>query len=210
MRLQQRLCQPDSAVMPAEFTCPGKRLSFNDALCTVRYSGPLPGQAGDWLGVEWDEPDRGKHNGEYKGTRLFSTLSTSPSCASFIRATRIADVPRGFLQALRYKYAEHGLEQTTVEPDGSIEISGKLVEEVGFERIRQQQALLHELRIVLLDGLRIQGLGARTEVRKVQEEIESTCPSITELGLSRNLFEDWKDIVDICAPLKKLRVLKAR
>jgi len=97
-----------------------------------------------------------------------------------------------------------------VEPDGSIEISGKLVEEVGFERIRQQQALLHELSIVLLDGLRIRGLGPGTDIHKVQEEIENICPNISELGLSRNLFEDWNDIVDICSPLKKLRVLKAR
>jgi tubulin-specific chaperone E len=196
--------------MLAASTYLGKRLSFNDALCTVRSSGPLPSQPGDWLGVEWDEPDRGKHNGEFKGTRLFNTLSTSPSCASFIRATRRADAPRSFLQALRYKYADHGAEDLTIEPDRSIEISGKLVEEVGFERIRQQQALLHELRIVLLDGLRIRGLRPGTEICKTQQEIESTCPNITELGLSRNLFEDWKDIVDICAPLTKLRVLKAR
>lgn len=189
---------------------PGKRISFNHAVCTVRYSGRLPDQNGDWLGVEWDEPDRGKHDGEYKGERLFSTLSPSPKSASFIRATRVPDEPRSFLQALRYKYAEDGLERTTAEPDGSIEISGKVVEEVGFERIRQQQALLHELKIVLLDGLRIRGLGARAEIRKVQDEIENTCPGITELDLSRNLFEHWKDIVNICASLTKLRVLKAR
>jgi tubulin-specific chaperone E len=196
--------------MLAESTYLGKRLTFNNVLCTVRYCGPLPGQPGDWLGIEWDEPDRGKHNGEYKGTRLFSTLSNSPSCASFIRATRRADTPRGFLQALRYKYAEQGLEHSTIQPDGSIEISGKVVEEVGFERIRQQQALLHELRIVLLDGLHIRGLEAGTEIRMAQEEIESTCPIITELDLSRNLFEHWRDLVDICTPLTKLRVLKAR
>jgi tubulin-specific chaperone E len=111
---------------------------------------------------------------------------------------------------LRYKYAEQGLERSTIQPDGSIEISGKVVEEVGFERIRQQQALLHELRIVLLDGLRIRGLEAGTEIHMAQEEIESTCPIITELDLSRNLFEHWKDLVDICTPLTKLRVLKAR
>ena len=93
---------------------------------------------------------------------------------------------------------------------GRIEISGKVVEEVGFERIRKQQAVLQELKIVVLDGLRICGVGKGVDVAQVQNEIFSTCPNITELDLSRNLFEDWKDVADICASLKKLRSLKAR
>jgi tubulin-specific chaperone E len=189
---------------------PGKRLSFNNALCTVRYCGPLPGQNGDWLGVEWDDPDRGKHDGLYKGKRLFDTLSPSPICASFIRATRIPDEPRSFLQALRYKYAEDDLEQAAIDPIESIQISGKVVEEVGFEKIRNQQAVLNELKIVLLDGLRICGAGVEAAVETLQEGIANTCPNIAELDLSRNLFEHWNDIADICAPLKKLRVLKVR
>lgn len=188
----------------------GGRLSFSDALCTVRYIGPLPDQKGDWLGVEWDEPDRGKHNGHYKGKRLFETLSSSPTCASFVRASRVADKSRSFLEALRYKYAEEGLEMTTVNDDGSIEISGKVVEEVGFERIRKQQAILNELKIVLLDGLRIESTGIQAEIERLGAKIASTCPNITELDLSRNLFEHWKDVAEICGPLTKLRILKAR
>lgn len=189
---------------------PGERLSFGDARCTVRYAGPLPDQNGDWLGIEWDDPERGKHDGQYKGNRLFQTLSSSPSCASFVRATRVPDVSRSFLQALRYKYAEDGHDQAPAGADGPIEISGKVVEEVGFERIRQQQALLHQLKIVILDGLRIRASGPKVDVERAQEEITSTCPNITELDLSRNLFEHYKDIAGICAPLKKLRVLKIR
>lgn len=189
---------------------PGMRLSFNNALCTVRYLGALPGQDGVWLGVEWDDPERGKHDGQYKGKRLFNTLSSSPICASFIRASRVADEPRSFLQALRFKYADDGHERTRLEADGSIEISGKVVEEVGFERIRKQQALLQELKIVLLDGLRIQGVSGETEFEKVQDEIAKTCPSIVELDMSRNLFEHWEDVALICTPLGNLRILKAR
>ncbi len=191
---------------------PGMRLSFSGVLCTVRYHGPLSDQSGDWLGVEWDDPLRGKHNGQYKGRRLFETLSSSPSCASFIRATRAADTPRSFLEALRHKYAEDGLGQATTPADGSIEISGKVVEEVGFERIRKQQAILQELKIVVLDSLCIRGCSAgdEAEVADFQDEIASTCPNITELDLSRNLFESWRDVLDICLPLRKLRILKAR
>ena len=50
----------------------GQRLSFDEALCTVRYIGEVEGTKGDWLGVEWDDPFRGKHAGEHKGKRYFT------------------------------------------------------------------------------------------------------------------------------------------
>ena len=50
----------------------GQRLSYDGALCTVRYIGPVSGTAGDWLGVEWDDPSRGKHDGSHKDVRYFT------------------------------------------------------------------------------------------------------------------------------------------
>ena len=49
----------------------GQRLSFSGALCTVRYVGPVQGTKGDWLGVEWDDPVKGKHSGEHEGVKYF-------------------------------------------------------------------------------------------------------------------------------------------
>lgn len=189
---------------------PGQRLSFNNDLCTIRYCGSLPGQKGDWLGVEWDDSTRGKHDGQFKGKRLFNPLSPSSSSSSFIRPTRIADESRTFLEALRYKYAGDGVQQTATKAEGSIEISGKIVEEVGFERVRKQQAILEELKIVVLDGLRIRGANQEADVARLQSEIASICPNIVELDVSRNLFEHWNDIAVLCAPLTKLRMLKAK
>lgn len=50
----------------------GQRVSFGHALCTVRYTGTVAGTSGEWLGVEWDDPTRGKHDGEHQGVRYFS------------------------------------------------------------------------------------------------------------------------------------------
>lgn len=50
----------------------GQRLSYQKALCTVRYVGLVDGTEKEWLGVEWDDPLRGKHDGELKGKRYFS------------------------------------------------------------------------------------------------------------------------------------------
>ncbi|MCO5609281.1 hypothetical protein L7F22_063507 [Adiantum nelumboides] len=51
-------------------------------LGTVRYVGPVQGQQGIWVGVDWDSGD-GRHDGFLDGVRYFQAcLSTS---ASFVR-----------------------------------------------------------------------------------------------------------------------------
>jgi tubulin-specific chaperone E len=50
----------------------GQRISFDLHLCTVRYIGPVAGTQKEWLGVEWDDPTRGKHDGEHQGVKYFS------------------------------------------------------------------------------------------------------------------------------------------
>jgi dynactin complex subunit len=59
--------------MPLEYHL-GQRICFKgDHRCTVRYEGSVEGtdKGKVWLGVEWDDPKRGKHNGEYGGRRYF-------------------------------------------------------------------------------------------------------------------------------------------
>ena len=140
-----------------------------------------------------------------------------------MRPIRAADKPRAFVEALRFKYASdsdaaplniaYQVGKPPVQPgEKPIKISGKQVEEVGFDKIRAQQADLAELRIVLLDCLCVRrpiqpsrrgkwyGCDA-TDIREV-------CPKITELDLSRNLLEDWHEVAEICAQLDGLRSLK--
>lgn len=97
----------------------------------------------------------------------------------------------------------------------AIEISGKVVEEVGFDKIRKQLAELEELRIVLLDGLRISGVLSSHEqpedaVREAAPQIAATCPKIIELDLSRSLLGSWRDVWEICNQLKQLKRLRVK
>ena len=189
----------------------GKRLSYGGALCTVRYYGPLAGTRGNWIGIEWDDWCRGKHDGTYEGQRIFSCLSKSKTAASFVRPTRPAESSRTFLEALRFKYGgkvEEGF------PEKRVEISGKIVEEVGFEKIRQQQAELRQLQIAVLDDLQLCGISRDSckpeSLRRAQNQIAQTCPNIIELDLGWSLLETWQDVANICLPLTKLRILKVR
>jgi hypothetical protein len=138
------------------------------------------------------------------------------------------------VEALKAKYASEAFEDPDVqiiyERQGSdndflahqnrpIRISGKEVEEVGFDKIRKQLANLKELRIVILDGLCMQRPVARVIGRRQKgrpdvwpsdlSDIKDSCPKVIELDLSRNLFEEWREIASICEQLEKLRSLRA-
>ncbi|PTU18321.1 hypothetical protein P175DRAFT_0526076 [Aspergillus ochraceoroseus IBT 24754] len=198
-----------------------QRRSYNGDLCTIRYVGKVDGTAGEWLGVEWDDPTRGKHSGKHQGVNYFTCTRKHPTAGSFVRPSRPADSPRSFLEALREKYASE-FEQTLARQAGAagsaedfprpIEFNGKVAEEVGFDKIRKQLAELEELKIVLLDGLRVAGVlaqAAETERReKAGKEVEQTCPKIVELDLSRNLLASWTDLADICRRLGRLKLLR--
>ncbi|CAG7999991.1 unnamed protein product [Penicillium olsonii] len=198
----------------------GQRRSFDGHLCTVRYVGTVQGTTGDWLGVEWDDATRGKHSGEHKGIRYFSCKSNQLTAGSFVRPSRPSDKPRSFLEALREKYASEPVQNASsndltgsTTQKNAIEISGKVVEEVGFDKIRRQLAELQELRIVLLDGLRIVGVLPSYEQdhdpdSNAAQQIGLTCPKIIELDLGRSLLTHWRDVWQICNQLKHLKRLR--
>lgn len=194
----------------------GQRRSYGGALCTVRYRGPLSGTKGEWLGVEWDDPTRGKHDGKHNDQRIFECLSSSPTAGSFVRPSRKPDLERTLLEAIRFKYGMAKKDPFMTSGDAeprSIAISGKVVEEVGFEKIQKQLAVLGELRIVLADELAVYGVARRDattqEVEDAQEELGKTCPSIIELDVGWNTIEMWQDVADMSRPFKRLKILKA-
>ncbi|KAH7197005.1 uncharacterized protein B0J16DRAFT_10926 [Fusarium flagelliforme] len=182
----------------------GQRISYDGALCTVRFIGEVAGTTGTWLGVEWDDSARGKHDGCHKGVRYFTCKSKFPTAASFVRPSRPADPPRHFLAAVNHKYAgEYTL------PDGrraaeEIIFFGKRAEEVGFEKIRKKQANIGELSVVILEDLQVANARAEDESEGI---ISKTCPKITQLDLSRNLFERLDPVFDICRELPNLQHL---
>lgn len=132
-------------------------------------------------------------------------VSKSKKAASFIRPNRPADLEQSFVEAVHQKYAT---EITTKPNDIALDqqhvISGKIVEEVGFDKIRRQLAQLQELRIVIVDGLRIKS--AETPSLRIKD----VCPKIVELDLSRNLFDSFDEIVHICGELDRQRGLRLK
>ncbi|CAI7886902.1 unnamed protein product [Closterium sp. NIES-53] len=58
---------------------------------TVRYVGPVHGYKGEWVGVEWDDSSRGKHDGVVTGKRYFQCemVPAGTPAGSFVRPQKL-------------------------------------------------------------------------------------------------------------------------
>lgn len=106
------------------------------------------------------------------------------------------------MAALKDKYVVDEAEDTSTKKQ--IFFSGKVAEEVGFDKIRRQQARIEDLRNVILDGMCVTTARGDSDGEK---SIGRLCPSIRKLDLSRNLFERLGPVVDVCRELPELRWL---
>lgn len=200
----------------------GKRISLGSHRGTIRYVGPVPPSSGEWLGVEWDDSSRGKHDGTSGGTRYFTVRI--PGSGSFIRPTA-SKLCSGcsFVEALRNKYApprlpvqEHAQQSYSRKTIADIEI-----ETPNLDRISRRAARLDRLRDVGLGGWQS---GSSVEEQTAEEQysvarafdpdkgfpqgvIRSTCPNLRWLDLSRSLLPDWEEVSLITGELDHLQTL---
>uniref|UniRef100_A0A8C3GMM2 Tubulin-specific chaperone E n=1 Tax=Cairina moschata TaxID=8855 RepID=A0A8C3GMM2_CAIMO len=89
-----------------------------------------------WLGVEWDDPQRGKHDGTYEGTQYFKCRH--PRGGSFIRPNK-ANFGVDFLTAVKDRY---GLKEQDVQngTKNTLVLGKKTVELIGMDSIAEQQS----------------------------------------------------------------------
>lgn len=76
---------------------------------TVRYIGPIDGQASEWVGLEWDDLSKGKHDGSHAGKRYFS-CKNNLTAGSFVKLPKIlqaANFGRSLSQAAFDRYGHH-------------------------------------------------------------------------------------------------------
>ncbi|XP_053317167.1 tubulin-specific chaperone E [Spea bombifrons] len=169
----------------------GRRIVCDGEYATVRYVGNVPPTPGLWLGVEWDNPLRGKHNGTHDGTKYFTC--SHPKGGSFIRPKK-ANFGVDFLTAVRKRY-ELKNEQTE-----ELVFGNKTVELVGFEYVHEEQSQLNKLHDISLRECAVSHGGDK-------DDIYCSCPNITTLNLSKNLLSSWGDLADIAKQLEKLEKL---
>ncbi|KAF5387500.1 hypothetical protein D9757_006519 [Collybiopsis confluens] len=177
----------------------GERISYHESLATVKFIGNVEKTTGIWLGVEWDNPERGKHDGAKDGRRYFSCRSAN--AGSFIRPS--PQVLRGvsFLKALKSKYIEEFYGSSSQEKvilgssNGAIQ-----VEAVNLDKARGKFADLGRLRHVSLENELVAFVDESDSIR-------NTCPNIRGLDLSTSLLPTWIAVADIASELPALQRL---
>ncbi|PWN89833.1 hypothetical protein FA10DRAFT_266381 [Acaromyces ingoldii] len=199
----------------------GQRFSQGSSRGTVRYVGPVPPTAGVWLGVEWDDASRGKHDGVHGGTRYFTCRIKGSG--SFIRPTNKVSYGSSFLKALRHKYVGAYKQPS---PDERIAYSRRNLAEIEVEMpnmdaVAKRAEKLGKLREVGLGGWRrVEGAEEtaedQVEVARAydddEEEVEGkkiaeTCANIRWLDLSRSLLPSWAELSRIAIGLRHLDTL---
>ncbi|CAH8454806.1 unnamed protein product [Schistosoma turkestanicum] len=80
----------------------GRRVVHDKNFGTICYVGHLPKSSGLWLGIDWDDQSRGRHDGTYNGVRYFQ--AKSPTSGSFIRPSKVS-LGTSLEEALVYRYA---------------------------------------------------------------------------------------------------------
>jgi len=176
----------------------GDRLECDGHRGTILFIGEVPPTKGTWYGVEWDDPSRGKHDGTHQGTAYFTTRKAG--AGSFVRASKIG-ASRDFAQALTERYtadAGQAFADETLLRELQNEMNAPYLELVGLDKISRKQSKLNELRIAVLNQMRVSRSG---------ENLYVMCPNIRELNLSGNLFHSWHPVADIARQLTHLHVL---
>lgn len=83
------------------------RVQCGDCKATVKYVGEVQGQTGVWVGLEWDDPARGKHDGSTGGSRYFHCRQAG--AGSFLRQEKFASQAvsgRDVLESLQDRYGD--------------------------------------------------------------------------------------------------------
>ncbi|BEI81916.1 hypothetical protein CcaverHIS002_0210760 [Cutaneotrichosporon cavernicola] len=172
---------------------------------TLRYVGPLPGLDGMWLGVEYDDPTRGKHSGEYKGEQIFQA---APNAGAFIKFASARPLVEGaeLVAALQERYGllegeDGGREGADAVPLGD---SGIVVEAPGMRDVARRIGRLERLREVGLESEWVTCLGGSEREHKL---LRDRLKGVRTIDLSTNLISSWRDVGEIVTHLTGLKVL---
>lgn len=141
----------------------GQRLVISKHKATIRYVGTVDGYVGDWVGVEWDDASRGKHDGTIDGKQYFKCCSGSPTAGSFVRATKVS---RGnsLVDALVLRYTNQQAEGQAAA-DGQVFLHTSGHRKVWVELVGEDKVVERQRKTELLQAARLVGAGVSHVVR---------------------------------------------
>ena len=189
----------------------GKRVELNEKTAKIKYVGPLKHKKDYkeneiWLGLEWDDKTRGKHNGTVEGFEYFKTTNGDNS-GSLVKMTKV-NIGQTFKGAIGYKYnfyEEEGNDyhkdvDKALEKDNFIVTDKKIIniELVGKEKAAKKFSEFEYMPCIDLNYSYINSLG---------NDLSNILPRLKELSLTRTLLTKWSEFLDILIQFKNLTLL---
>lgn len=131
---------------------------------TVRYVGPVDGHEGTWVGVEWDDDSRGKHDGATGGKRYFTCCSSAPTAASFVRINKV-NSGTSLVDALVLRYTNQLAEgQGSTADAQQAYVSTASNKKLWVELVGQEQVTMRQSKLELLTSARLVGANVSSVV----------------------------------------------
>lgn len=178
----------------AAFTLGQRIIDFaENARGTVKYIGAVDGTKGQWIGIDWDDPKRGKHDGSHAGKNYFT--SSSPTSGSFVREAKIS-VGVTFEAALEDRYGGSADADPEVIENIRRDINAPFLQLVGFEKVNQAQSNFCQLKTISVRDKGVYAAGTELETY-----------AVNVLDIAENLFDSWEKVAQMCQQLQKLRNL---
>lgn len=186
----------------------GTRVKDADGFrATVRYIGPVASaknKTEEWLGVEWDKQERGKHDGSVvdKEGNFFKYFDCPNSSGSFVKSSKIS-IGRSFAEALTERYVKHDapiISPDEIIPDAFVMTSKGHAKPIGFVgevKIRRWQQINTIDKIAMRDDT----------VSSAGSDISNIASHLIEVDLQDNLLWEWSEISNLTVQMPGLRTL---
>lgn len=194
----------------------GSRLNVGKHGATIRYVGPVEGQGGVWVGVEWDDPTRGKHDGRHNGKRYFSCLRhthSATTAGSFVRLPKLiatADLGQSLETAIQSRYKtntdedENIIDDPEVDSEAYVPTASNRKVQIRIVGAAAMAALVSQ------DGALEHASFINQRISNITITPQMGIPflrNVATLDLSNNLIGSWAAVAELLNLLPKLHTL---
>ena len=167
----------------------------NNARGTIKYIGAVENTKGSWLGIDWDNPERGKHDGSHQGRNYFVTHSETSG--SFVREAKISK-GRTFQEAVEDRYGSTPDADPDMIEQIRKDINAPFLQLVGFEKVNAAQSNYAELSTISVRDNGVFGFA---------EPLDQFCPLVQVLDVAENLLTSWNTVAEMIQNLARLKNL---
>ncbi|KAE9556513.1 hypothetical protein FO519_000207 [Halicephalobus sp. NKZ332] len=169
----------------------GERVDVNGHKGRVMYYGPIEGKPDLYLGIDWEDPERGKHDGTVNGIRYFQ--ASKPTSGSFV-ALKSVSFGEDFVKSFLSHYV------VDCDPEGGLTSDSRLNRDIEF--VQRDKYIKYVRNFDKLFSVSLINSSV-----KYFKSADIAFPNCTALILSKSLIYSWETLTKITSLFPVLRLL---